>query len=73
MLTVTPCGRDLCVDLQPPVENLRNVYESLHYKFQIRTNGVDNTQVLCTEFKLKHKVITSAEQVSPRFPLKRRL
>uniref|UniRef100_A0A3Q3XGL3 Fibronectin type-III domain-containing protein n=1 Tax=Mola mola TaxID=94237 RepID=A0A3Q3XGL3_MOLML len=39
MLTVTPCGRELCVDLQPPVENLRKVYESLQYKFQIRTNG----------------------------------
>ncbi|KAM9346920.1 cytokine receptor family member b2 [Symphorus nematophorus] len=36
LLTVTACDRNLCVDLRPPVENLRNVYRSLHYKLRIQ-------------------------------------
>ncbi|KAG7239135.1 hypothetical protein INR49_030016 [Caranx melampygus] len=37
LLTVTPCGRDLCVDLQPPKEHLRQAYDTLDYKLKFVT------------------------------------
>ncbi|KAA8588443.1 hypothetical protein FQN60_001637 [Etheostoma spectabile] len=39
LLTVTPCGQDLCVDLQPPMEHLRDIYNSLRYKLRIKSNN----------------------------------
>lgn len=45
-LTLKACGRHLCVDLQPPMERLREVYKSLSYKLRIQSNGVERDQVL---------------------------
>lgn len=46
-LTVTPCGKDLCVDLQPPVENLKKIYDYLNYKLKIQSANKAYEQVLC--------------------------
>ncbi|KAK2906410.1 hypothetical protein Q8A73_010353 [Channa argus] len=45
LLTVTPCGRNLCVELQPPVEQLREIYEKITYNLQIQSKGEDRVQV----------------------------
>ncbi|TDH07153.1 hypothetical protein EPR50_G00121830 [Perca flavescens] len=39
LLTVTPCGRNLCVELQPPMEHLRGIYDSLQYRLRIQDTG----------------------------------
>ncbi|KAI3356618.1 hypothetical protein L3Q82_017828 [Scortum barcoo] len=44
LLTLASCGRDLCVDLQPPMEYLREIYDSLHYKLRIKSNVGENAQ-----------------------------
>ncbi|XP_031145547.1 uncharacterized protein LOC116043183 isoform X1 [Sander lucioperca] len=44
LLTVTPCGRDLCVDLQPPMEHLKKIYDSLQYTLMIKSNNTDKAQ-----------------------------
>ncbi|XP_076602982.1 interferon alpha/beta receptor 2-like [Chaetodon auriga] len=44
LLTVEACDTNLCVDLQPPVEHLRQSYESLKYKLRIESNGAERTQ-----------------------------
>ncbi|XP_072253937.1 uncharacterized protein [Leuresthes tenuis] len=41
ILTVTSCGRDLCVDLQPPLERLRESYNNINYQLQIKSNKKD--------------------------------
>ncbi|XP_035460275.2 interferon alpha/beta receptor 2 isoform X1 [Scophthalmus maximus] len=41
VLTVTPCGRDLCVDLHPPMEHRREIYDTLSYKLKIKSNNAD--------------------------------
>lgn len=46
-LTVTPCGKDLCVDLQPPVENFRKIYEDLKYKLKVQSTNKQFEKVLC--------------------------
>ncbi|XP_068581272.1 interferon alpha/beta receptor 2-like [Cebidichthys violaceus] len=38
LLTVRPCAEDLCVDLQPPMEHLREIYGSLNYKLRIESH-----------------------------------
>ena len=48
-LTVTSCGRDLCVDLGPPLERLRESYNNINYQLQIKSNKKDGEQVLNTE------------------------
>lgn len=44
LLTVTPCGSGLCVDLQPPLEHLRKSYEALQYKLKITSHSGDKAQ-----------------------------
>ncbi|KAM6955657.1 interferon alpha/beta receptor 2-like isoform 2-T2 [Lycodopsis pacificus] len=44
LLTVTPCAEGLCVDLQPPMEHLREVYDLLNYKLRIKSNNADKPQ-----------------------------
>jgi len=46
LLTVTPCGQDLCVDPRPPVEHLRAYYDIRHYTLRIQSNNANNAQVL---------------------------
>ncbi|XP_029314459.1 interferon alpha/beta receptor 2-like [Cottoperca gobio] len=43
-LTVTPCGQDLCVDLLPPMEHLKEIYDSLHYKLRVKSKNADRAQ-----------------------------
>lgn len=39
-LVVTPCGKGaLCVDVLPPVENLRNIYQELSFQLEIKAAG----------------------------------
>uniref|UniRef100_A0A672HVW6 Interferon alpha/beta receptor 2-like n=1 Tax=Salarias fasciatus TaxID=181472 RepID=A0A672HVW6_SALFA len=45
LLTVTHCRRDLCVDLQPPVERYRDVYDRLHYHLQIKSREWDEPPI----------------------------
>lgn len=44
LLTVTPCNRNLCVHLQPPREDLREIYETFSYKLRIKCNNADNIE-----------------------------
>lgn len=68
LLTLTPCDRDLCVDLRPPVENLRDIYLSMRYSLRIRTNVVEQTKVLYqpvqAEMKIK-RLLSSILLLSP--------
>ncbi|XP_071341626.1 uncharacterized protein [Trachinotus anak] len=58
LLTVKPCGRDLCVDLQPPMEHLRQVYEdTLHYKLKIRSNSADRAKYFKDTKSLRGQVL----------------
>lgn len=52
LLTVTPCGPDMCVELQPPVERLRDIYDSLQYKL-LMSNDADKFQV---RYMVQHAV-----------------
>ncbi|KAK5861502.1 hypothetical protein PBY51_022893 [Eleginops maclovinus] len=44
LLTVTPCGKDLCVDHRPTVEHLRASYDSLYYTLRVTSNNADKAQ-----------------------------
>lgn len=46
LLTVTPCEENLCVDLQPPKERLRDFYESVQYELRINSSSGEKKQVL---------------------------
>uniref|UniRef100_A0A667Z187 Fibronectin type-III domain-containing protein n=1 Tax=Myripristis murdjan TaxID=586833 RepID=A0A667Z187_9TELE len=46
LLTVTPCDRDLCVSLHPPVEHLRKVYDSFHYNLSVKSSSFFETTSL---------------------------
>ncbi|KAM6978386.1 interferon alpha/beta receptor 2-like [Tautogolabrus adspersus] len=41
LLSVTPCGRILCVHLKPPRQHLRHVYE--HLKYRLRVSSREDT------------------------------
>lgn len=56
-LTVTPCGKDLCVDLQPPMGHLREYYDSLNYKLRIRSNNANGAQFFEDNKSLKRKIL----------------
>ncbi|XP_054470937.1 interferon alpha/beta receptor 2-like [Anoplopoma fimbria] len=56
LLTVTPCGEDLCVDLQPPMEHLREIYDSMNYKLRIKSNNADKPQFKDTN-SLRRKIL----------------
>ncbi|XP_062421027.1 interferon alpha/beta receptor 2-like [Pungitius pungitius] len=45
LLNVTPCGQDLCVELHPPMERLRDIYDSLNYKFRIMSKNTDSVRI----------------------------
>lgn len=37
---VTPCDKGaLCVDVLPPVENLRSIYQELNFQLEIKAAG----------------------------------
>ncbi|CAN9498051.1 unnamed protein product [Ophioblennius macclurei] len=57
LLTVTPCGRDLCVALEPPIERYREVYSSLNYHLRIESRGKDDTQFLVETQSLRGKTL----------------
>ncbi|XP_038575690.1 uncharacterized protein LOC119903522 [Micropterus salmoides] len=54
LLTVTPCGSGLCVDLQPPLEHLRKSYEALQYKLKITSHSGDKAQFMDTNLGTKN-------------------
>ncbi|XP_070693985.1 interleukin-10 receptor subunit beta-like [Pempheris klunzingeri] len=56
-LTVTPCGRDLCVDLQPPMEQLREIYSDLHYKLRIKSFSEEKAQFFKDTRFLKREIL----------------
>ncbi|XP_019731219.1 interferon alpha/beta receptor 2-like isoform X1 [Hippocampus comes] len=39
VVAVTPCGKNLCVDLLPPMRHLWEFYNSLSYQFRIESSG----------------------------------
>nr|XP_015797930.2 interferon alpha/beta receptor 2 [Nothobranchius furzeri] len=45
-LTPVSCGRNLCVDLMPPFQNLQETYDQLNYQLQISSNSSGGPQVL---------------------------
>ncbi|KAM7407926.1 hypothetical protein PAMA_003602 [Pampus argenteus] len=44
LLTVTPCGRNLCVALKPRMEHLRQHYDLFQYRLKIEGSGADRAQ-----------------------------
>ncbi|XP_059198294.1 cytokine receptor family member b2 [Centropristis striata] len=56
LLNVTSCGKDLCVALQPPVEHLREIYDSLNYKLRITSNNADRSQFFKETKSLKGEI-----------------
>ncbi|XP_056266827.1 interferon alpha/beta receptor 2-like isoform X3 [Pseudoliparis swirei] len=57
LLTVTPCGEDLCVDLQPPMEHLGEIYDSLNYKLRIKSSNADTPQSFQNTKSLRRQVL----------------
>ncbi|XP_076011310.1 uncharacterized protein LOC143004342 [Genypterus blacodes] len=57
LLSVAPCGRDLCVHLQSPLERLRDVYESLRYNLSIRRRGAVRAEFFHHAVSLKGEVL----------------
>ncbi|KAM8858188.1 uncharacterized protein ACB058_009545 [Synchiropus picturatus] len=39
LMELSPCGRDLCVDLRPSRQHLRHVYDSLFYQLRTEESG----------------------------------
>ncbi|XP_023154636.1 interferon alpha/beta receptor 2-like [Amphiprion ocellaris] len=58
LLTVRSCGRDLCVDLQPPKEHLREAFDSLSYQLKIRSNYWKESQFVEETKSLKTVILT---------------
>uniref|UniRef100_UPI003AAA5952 interferon alpha/beta receptor 2-like n=1 Tax=Centroberyx gerrardi TaxID=166262 RepID=UPI003AAA5952 len=56
-LTVTPCGRSLCVGLHPPVERLREIYDSLQYTLHVNSGSAGAAQVFKDTRSLKGEVL----------------
>ncbi|KAF1382200.1 hypothetical protein PFLUV_G00141170 [Perca fluviatilis] len=50
LLTVTPCGPNLCVELQPPMEHLRGIYDSLRYRLRIQDTGYSGSSTDKAQF-----------------------
>ncbi|XP_075886761.1 interferon alpha/beta receptor 2-like isoform X2 [Nelusetta ayraudi] len=47
-LVVTPCDKGaLCVEVLPPVENLRTIYQELNFQLEIKTAGTLHKMVRC--------------------------
>ncbi|XP_054643443.1 cytokine receptor family member b2 isoform X1 [Dunckerocampus dactyliophorus] len=44
LMAVTPCGQNLCVDLHPQMQHLRDFYESLCYQLRIKSSGAERAQ-----------------------------
>nr|AVJ47963.1 cytokine receptor family protein B2 [Siniperca chuatsi] len=59
LLTVTPCGSDLCVDLHPPMEHLRKIYDSLDYKLRITSNSGERAQFFKDTQYLRGEILKS--------------
>ncbi|XP_068429111.1 cytokine receptor family member b2 [Clinocottus analis] len=57
LLTVTPHGEDLCVDLQPPTQHLRKIYDSLNYKLRIKSNDADKPQWFKDTKSLRRQIL----------------
>ncbi|XP_068602090.1 interferon alpha/beta receptor 2-like [Brachionichthys hirsutus] len=57
LLSVAPCDARLCVDLQPPAEHLRDVYESLHYQLRIQTSGVERRRFSQDAMSLRRQTL----------------
>ncbi|XP_058476368.1 interferon alpha/beta receptor 2-like [Solea solea] len=57
LLSVTSCGSDLCVDLNPPMEQLREVYGTLHYKLKIQRSGADGATFFKDIQSLRRQVL----------------
>uniref|UniRef100_UPI0037E78084 interferon alpha/beta receptor 2-like isoform X2 n=1 Tax=Semicossyphus pulcher TaxID=241346 RepID=UPI0037E78084 len=56
LLHVTPCGRNLCVDLQPPLPHLRHIYTHLKYTLKI-TSSEDRVQFSEDSVSLGRRVL----------------
>ncbi|XP_029386277.1 cytokine receptor family member b2 isoform X2 [Echeneis naucrates] len=57
LLTVTACGRNLCVDLHPPVEHLRHAYDTLQYKLNVKSNSADGAQFFKDSKSLRRQIL----------------
>uniref|UniRef100_A0A671XV46 Interferon lambda receptor 1-like n=2 Tax=Sparus aurata TaxID=8175 RepID=A0A671XV46_SPAAU len=55
LLSVTPCDEYLCVDLQCPVEHLREVYNRLDYKLRLQYNGGEKKKDIHSLERVKFK------------------
>ncbi|KAM9342964.1 interferon alpha/beta receptor 2-like [Pholidichthys leucotaenia] len=62
-LSVFPCDRNLCVDLQPALERLKETYNVLQYRLQI--NSTNGDQKLQSQFRdiwsLKREVLENLD------------
>ncbi|XP_056145498.1 uncharacterized protein LOC130120784 isoform X2 [Lampris incognitus] len=57
LLSVHPCGKFLCVGLQPPMEHMRKSYDSLQYELKIKSISAHGTEFLITTNSLKEKIV----------------
>lgn len=58
LLTVTPCNRSLCVDLQPHMEHLRERYNLLKYELRIQNRDTDRDKFIGNIKPLSRKILT---------------
>ncbi|CAB1447332.1 unnamed protein product, partial [Pleuronectes platessa] len=56
-LTVTTCGRNLCVDLHPPMEHRREIYDTLSYKLKIECNSAERAKFFKDIRSLRRQIL----------------
>ncbi|XP_034429283.1 interferon alpha/beta receptor 2-like isoform X1 [Hippoglossus hippoglossus] len=56
-LTVTTCGRNLCVDLHPPMEHRREIYAKLSYKLKIECNSAERAKFFKDIRSLRRQIL----------------
>ncbi|KAM8856518.1 interferon alpha/beta receptor 2-like isoform 1-T9 [Spinachia spinachia] len=59
LLTVTSCGQDMCLELQPPMEHLRDIYNSLNYKYRIVSNNAGKSEDVKETKSLERQILTN--------------
>ncbi|XP_061697599.1 uncharacterized protein LOC133512214 isoform X2 [Syngnathoides biaculeatus] len=57
LVVVTPCGKNLCLDLLPQLQHLREFYSSLSYQIRIKSSGADSALFFQETKSLKGNVL----------------
>ncbi|XP_061774592.1 cytokine receptor family member b2 isoform X2 [Nerophis ophidion] len=63
LMTVAPCGHNVCVELQPPMPHLRDFYEPLSYQLRVKSSDAER------ELETKSLKRVTLENLAPGLPI----